>query len=250
MNEFSPVEVGSGQSKNRAENSAEKIAEKPSRGQSLKAAREALNRSHILETAESVFAEHGYAATRMQDIAKVAGMSLNTLYQSYPGKAELHRAILVARDEQMFNAVLDSGHALPPASIEDLLRLMQVHLRFLLEHPDYLKMQLQEGRAWYHSAARPSDAEQALWERGLQMMAAVFEHGMGQGWFFPQDAQEQARMMLALQQARLSNWMAAGMVESHESVIKKALADFVRQFCSAEQAARLLKNDRSNLVAE
>lgn len=215
--------------------------------EALKVARDEITRRHIREIGEAIFATQGYSSTKMQDIAKAAGMSLNTLYQSYPGKAGLHRSILIARDEEMFEAVLQSGQPIPPPGIEALLAIMRIQLSFLLNHPNYLLMQLQEGRAWYHAAARPSDEEQALWQRGLSMMAAVFDHGMTQGWFFQQNSTEQARMMLALQQARLSNWVAAGMQQAHDEVIAAALADFVRQFCAAEIVDNLLTKDRGSL---
>src|SRR5687768_11078529 len=105
----------------------------------LRSARDALYREHVLEAAEGIFAEHGFADTRMQDIARAAGISLATLYQAYPGKAELYRAILIVRDAEMLGAVMSAGQAIlqDPQSVERLLSLMEAHLRFLLEHPDY-----------------------------------------------------------------------------------------------------------------
>jgi AcrR family transcriptional regulator len=71
----------------------------------LRDAKDALYRQHILEVAETIFAQHGFAATKMQTIAAKAGVSLATLYQAYANKQALHRSILIERDRQMLAVV-------------------------------------------------------------------------------------------------------------------------------------------------
>ena len=217
----------------------------------LRDAKDALYREHIMEVAERIFAEQGFANTRMQDIAHAAGISLGTLYQAYPGKAGLYRAILIARDSQMLNEVMTKGQQVlqRPQSIEQLLWLMESHLRYLLAHPDYLRMQLQEGHAWYHSAAQPSTDEQQMWQRGLEVMQQVFAWGVSQGLFIPGAAVDQSRLMMAMQQTRLANWVSAGMQEPHAAVMVRIQADFVRNFCRPERAADLLSADAASLSA-
>lgn len=220
--------------------------------QALRAAKEAAYRSHILAVAEQVFAAHGFAHTKMQDIARQAGMSLGTLYQSYPSKQALYRGVLIARDSEMLESVMRHGQAVlqAPQTIEHLLWLQGTHLQFLLAHPDYLRMQLQEGYAWYHDAARPSSEEQQMWMRGMSAIEHVFRWGMDRGWLVPGTPADEARMLMALQQTRLANWVSAGMQASHASVIARIRADFVRQFCQPGVAAKLLEADGSALNAD
>jgi AcrR family transcriptional regulator len=218
----------------------------------LRAARDALYRAHILEAAERIFAEQGFDDTRMQDVARAIGISLATLYQAYPGKAELYRAILIARDAEMLNTVMAHGQQVlqQPQTLERLLWLMETHLRFLLEHPDYLRMQLQQGRAWYHATAWPSPEEQQMWERGLLAVSQVLQWGQARGLFVPGEVTDQARLMMAMQQARLANWVSAGMQEPHAAVMARIQADFVRNFCCPGQAALLLTADGGRLNPE
>jgi len=42
-------------------------------------ARTGVYRSHILEAAEQVFAERGFAAAKLQDISRLAGLSMGTI---------------------------------------------------------------------------------------------------------------------------------------------------------------------------
>jgi AcrR family transcriptional regulator len=218
----------------------------------LRAAKDAMYREHIMEAAERIFADQGFANTKMQDIARAVGVSLSTLYQAYPGKDDLYRAILIGRDAEMMSAVMAKGQQVlqQPQTIERLLWLMETHLRFLLEHPDYLRMQLQQGHAWYHSTAWPSREEQQMWERGLAVLEQVFAWGAKEGFLIPGKAADQGRMMLTLQQTRLANWVMGGTQEPHDTVVARVQADFVRTFCSPETAARLLSADGANLNAE
>lgn len=53
-------------------------------------------RELILDAANDLFVEHGYAQTSMRDIAARAGISLSVLYRQFGGKDELFAATLLA----------------------------------------------------------------------------------------------------------------------------------------------------------
>ena len=59
----------------------------------LRARQKAERRSAIFRAAAALFAEKGYAATAMDDIAHSAGVSVPTIYAYYPAKADLIVAI-------------------------------------------------------------------------------------------------------------------------------------------------------------
>lgn len=235
-------------------NSVSSEAKKSTRGRrpqskELKAAKDALVREHILDVSERIFAEQGFANSKMQDIAREAGISLGTLYQSYPGKQELYRALLIARDNEMFEVAMARAQGVLQGldSVEQLLWTMQAHIEYLLQHPDYLRMQLQQGYVWYHSASWPSSDEQQMWERGLAMLEQVFSWGEQQGLFVPGKPAEQAKLMMAMQQARLASWVTEGMEAPHEAIVTQIQADFVRLFCPPQVAGGLLSSDGAKL---
>ncbi len=60
----------------------------------------------VFECAERVFAEEGFAESTMQDLAAEAGISLKTLYATFPGKDEIYREILAKRGD----GLLDDPH--------------------------------------------------------------------------------------------------------------------------------------------
>src|SRR4051794_24701523 len=53
-------------------------------------------RDLILQAANELFIEHGYAQTAMRDVASRAGISLSVLYRQFDGKEELFAATLLA----------------------------------------------------------------------------------------------------------------------------------------------------------
>jgi AcrR family transcriptional regulator len=222
----------------------------PKRARGLRDARDAMYRAHIVDTAERVFSEKGFESTKMQDVAAAAEISLATLYGAFPSKAELYQAIVAARGDELLGRValalreLDAEGTTP---LGMMLRGMATHLRFFLEHPAFLKMNLLEGHAWYHRASRPSREQEDHWTRGERILKDAFALGEQAGLFVPEDPAAQARAMVALQQTRLANWVLMGMRASHDEVVATTQAEFVRAFCRPAVAGRLLTEDGSRL---
>src|ERR1700746_1829865 len=70
--------------------------------------RKEARQSEILDAALDCFAEHGFAATRLDDVAHRAGITKGTLYLSFPNKEELFKAVVA----QALVPNLDRGEAL------------------------------------------------------------------------------------------------------------------------------------------
>jgi AcrR family transcriptional regulator len=62
-------------------------------------------RTQLLAAAREVFAAHGYHAAGMDGIAERAGVSKPVLYQHFPGKLELYRALLTASADELVDRV-------------------------------------------------------------------------------------------------------------------------------------------------
>jgi AcrR family transcriptional regulator len=65
-------------------------------------------RSQLLEVAIRLFAEHGFHATSMDDIAEGAGVTKPVLYQHFPSKRALYRELLDDVDRQLTDRLLDA----------------------------------------------------------------------------------------------------------------------------------------------
>lgn len=81
--------------------------------------RKAARPAEILSAALDCFAERGFAATRLDDIAARAGVTKGTLYLYFPGKEELFKALV--RQELLPNIERLKAMSSGPGSAEELL---------------------------------------------------------------------------------------------------------------------------------
>jgi AcrR family transcriptional regulator len=152
----------------------------------------------IVEAALAVFAEKGFAAARLDEIAARAGVSKGALYLYFATKEDLFRAVVeqaIAPNIQAVRAMI----AAHPGPISDLLRLVPERITALLETlplGGVVKMVIGEAgnfpeiaRVWHdrlvaHALGAMTDAIAAAQKRGevragdprtyaLQLMAPV-----------------------------------------------------------------------------
>jgi AcrR family transcriptional regulator len=70
-------------------------------------------REDILQSVEDLIRDRGWEATRMADVAHLAGVSRQTLYQLYGSREALAQAYVLRQTEQFLGSVVDAirGHA-------------------------------------------------------------------------------------------------------------------------------------------
>jgi AcrR family transcriptional regulator len=150
----------------------------------------------ILDAALAVFAERGLAAARLEDIAKLAGVSKGTIYLYFANKEELFRGVVrstviefIERGEAAFEQNRDPMRALDlwmeghwnwirSATFPAMHRLVNSELR---EFPDLA--------AFYATE---------VVGRAQRLVCEILERGMATGVFRRMDATVAARMLSAL----------------------------------------------------
>ena len=205
----------------------------------LQAAKRALYREAILDAAEREFAAHGYELAKVTTIAKGAGVSLATLYGTFPKKHDVYRALQRDRLEQLMRTV--GTQVMQAKDPFDRLRGgIEGYLRFHMEHPDYLRGQLREGVPWGTTDQLRTPEQTQAWEAGRVMMTTAFAAGMDEGWFVRDDPELCARTATAMSQVRLSLWIDRDMAESPDAVARAAMMQLLRTFAEPERLAELL----------
>ena len=140
----------------------------------------------LTEAALGAFAENGYAATRVDDVAKRAGVSKGLLYLYFKTKEELFKAVIrsfvVPRVEALTDIVensdlsseeflrgpfLEFAKALPGSPVSVVIRLMIAEGP---KHPDLLDYY------WDNVVSRGLGAIGRLLERGVQ--SGEFRHSI------------------------------------------------------------------------
>lgn len=143
---------------------------------------------HIIETAESLFRQVGYAKTTVTDIAKALGMSQANIYRYFPSKASINEAIcnrLVHNIEsQCWESLVKDG-----SSTERLKRL-------ILEYHKTVKNNIIHEKCLYDMVAVAMNEH---WEviqghsnRIRDLLRIIIEQGISSGEFRKVDSVKMA----------------------------------------------------------
>jgi TetR/AcrR family transcriptional regulator, fatty acid metabolism regulator protein len=100
-------------------------------------------RSDLHAAAEAVFAEKGFAATKMTDIAQRAGVAVGTLYNYFTSKEEIFQEICVTRSGQFMAALEPAQRAGTP--IEQLGRIVRETFAHLDQHSAMFALLIERG---------------------------------------------------------------------------------------------------------
>jgi AcrR family transcriptional regulator len=207
-------------------------------------ARSEVYRRLVIEAAEGVFAERGFDAAKMQDVADEAGVSLGTLYRSFPGKWELYRAIHSLRGAELL-ARCQAAQDPAASPRENLLAYVSGYVEYLAEHPLYLRMHLSESNAWGFGARFATRVQTEAWERGHAAEVELFREGIRRGAFIDRDPSLLVRMMAAAQQVQLAHWAERGMPGGPARLVAEVRDHVVRAFCQRQKAEAPKRLDSS-----
>ena len=197
----------------------------------LRSAREGLYRERILEAAEQVFAEGPFEVVGIREIAERAGLSVGSVYGIFEGKEALFRAVHERRSAELFERmaeVIDAG-AGPRRLIEQGI---EETVRFFCERPSYLRMHLQDRTAWALEG-QGTEVQSESWQRGRELMRVAFATGMREGIFFEGDPESNARMVMAMHQVKLAEWLAAEPRPASEDIARDLKLLFRRAFVNS-----------------
>lgn len=138
-------------------------------------------RRHILEAAERQFLTHGYAGTRVEEIATDAHVSVGTIYLHYGNKEGLYSAVLVHAQEVLLDEYLAPVFALDATPWERIRAWCHAYVDFTIDHTD--RARLMAVIEWWE-AERPPELDQQLRDRirtrDAQLLA-VFAEAAEQG---------------------------------------------------------------------
>jgi AcrR family transcriptional regulator len=137
-------------------------------------------RKHLLAQCFDLFAERGYSALTMRQIARALNVSTGTLYHYFPGKEALFGQLAEAISQQTVTEALSQAPGQAP--LEE--RLMGL-FRFLAEHEADLQKQFlisfdyYQHRDLYGSSARAIlQASAERYDQGIQVYVGLADPGL------------------------------------------------------------------------
>ncbi|MEZ4287678.1 MAG: TetR/AcrR family transcriptional regulator [Polyangiales bacterium] len=222
-------------------------ADRPQR--SLREQKRELYQRNIVLAAEAVFADEGYDAAKVSRIAAEAGLSLTTLYSVFESKWDIYRAVYRFRLGELMQLVQDMLQA--PLSVLDLvLQGQRMHLMFLMEHPNYLKMQLKEGNAWPTLELLRTPEQIDALSVGVRVLTEAVRRCIDGGLLIDDDPALIARTAIASQQVRLAMWIENEMALDPSHVADDANRQFVRSYCRSEVFEEAMKRCASVAMSQ
>jgi AcrR family transcriptional regulator len=193
------------------------MAVKGARGKARKA-KEELYRQLVLDAALTLFADRGYDETKIGEIAEESGVSLQTLYSVFPGKAAIYREIQEYGDEELHRRAIEQSHAIAEP-LPAMLAGLRATTLFFLEQPDFLKLRLHGGFTWgAEASAAGSRGRTEAWRAALELLRGACQRCIEVKVFVDRDPDLIARMVVSMQQVELAHWLDGGMKDDPEQV--------------------------------
>jgi AcrR family transcriptional regulator len=188
----------------------------------------------ILEAALKVFAEKGFAAARLEEIAQRAGVAKGTIYLYFPSKEAVFTALVKETIGARVSAFADvvRGYEGPSATL--LAQLLRT-IGFFLRSSDYVvipKIVIAEAGNFPH-LARMYREEVA--ERGIALLSGVLAAGMKRDEFRQMPVEHAVRLamapllLVAIWRTTFAPFDAKpydyeGLIEAHIATLLKGLA--------------------------
>jgi AcrR family transcriptional regulator len=197
-----------------------------------RAARNGVYRQHILEAAERVFAERGYEAAKVVEIAYDCGLSMGTIYAIFPGKAELYGALLEERGQELLRLARGvAGRDMAPR--DALLALIEMYIDYFVHHPAFLRMHLRSGASWALGPAVGTPKQVGYWESIHALQADIFRRGVRERAFVDEDPDYLAKLFSVMDQVLLADWVGRGMKADRQTLAGRLRAQAKRSFWRA-----------------
>lgn len=149
----------------------------------------------IRAAALALFAERGFAATRLDDVARRAGIAKGTIYLYFPTKEDLFRA-LVRQDLLPNLAALEQAAAAHPGPAPARLRDLLATMAARMDAPTAAIPRLILAESGNFPALARFYAEEVV-ARGLALLASVIAAGVAAGEFRPVDPAAVAPLAVA-----------------------------------------------------
>ena len=152
--------------------------------------------AEITQAAMEVFAEHGYAAARVDDVARRAGVSKGLLYLYFKTKEELFKAVIrgvvVPRISELKAAIADTE-----LSAEEFLR--GPYLAFVQKLPDspaHIVVRLLIAEGPKHPDLTAYYFDQVI-SGGMDALQQLIDRGVRKGEFRQSDLDEFPQLLVA-----------------------------------------------------
>ena len=138
-------------------------------------------RDAIMNAAERIFAEKGFAGAKISEIARLAGVADGTIYEYFSNKEDVLFSLSMNRFDRYLSGVSEAFSIKDP--LRKVRRLIKFHFSSFMNERDFLKvflLHLQLNKRFYGSKAFEG------FERYYRLVESLVEEGKQAGVFRPE----------------------------------------------------------------
>ena len=133
----------------------------------------------LLDAAEKAFVDLGFAAARVDEIARTAGVNKRMIYAYFGNKEDLYLRVLKDAYDRVLQA--ESGAVdLSPDALTAAETLIRRYFRFLAARPGFVRL---IGHEMLNTGPRAGEAHVELSRVGLERLGDVLARGIREGAF-------------------------------------------------------------------
>lgn len=179
----------------------------------------------IRSAALRLFAQHGYAAVSMRQIAADVGVQAGALYNYTPDKQSLLFSLMQGHMSDLMEAWQSGPTA--TGALAELERFVRFHIRFHMERPDAVFIAYMELRNLSEDNFAAIEAMRRSYEDALE---AVLKQGVAEGAFQIPDTKIATLAVIAMLNGVMTWYRAGGRLSLQEvetiywDMVRKAVA--------------------------
>ena len=183
----------------------------------------------IILVAERIFAEKGYHAATIEEIAKESQFAVGTLYKLFKNKDDLYNRVLEAFIQQFMDAFRVKVLSINDSE-ESIAALISLRLTHFDQHRDFLRVAL-ESPPLNHACAAGSVPAQfvELHDHYIAEVTKIFARGIELGIFDDSDPFYLALSLEGITKAFVAYWARHKPADSLELRIAKLRREFLER---------------------
>lgn len=148
-------------------------------------------RQQIIKAAVKVFSQKGFHEAKVDEIAQLADVGKGTVYEYFSSKGELFQEMF--KEGMQFYLRNLSNNLRPDMSCrEKLLRIVKLHLKFVVQYKDLAKLTMTE-HTYFNE-----DFHKWIWEKRvtkIKLLEQIVDEGIARGEFRQVDSYAAALAM-------------------------------------------------------
>jgi TetR/AcrR family transcriptional regulator len=166
---------------------------------------EELSQNHILDAAELVFGQKGFAGATVKEIAEAAEFSVGAVYNFFDSKTQLFAAVMSRRNEECLDLLKQAVTNDRPA-VERLHAMVEAILDYYFSHEEFYRLfQRAIGGAWLNIKASFNEENYRQYRDVLAVETELFADGVASGEFRKEDPATMAVIFAGMLQAYLAH---------------------------------------------